>query len=126
MITLFVTLTRFLRGIWYGLKDPEFKGLFFFVIVLLVSGTIFYNQVEHWRMLDSLYFSVTTLTTVGLGDFSPQTDLGKIFTIVYILVGVGTLLGFLNLVAHHSQENDPIHRLLYKRIKKKGEETSKD
>lgn len=125
MIALLATLTRFIRGIWYGLKDPEFKGLLYFVILLLTSGTIFYTTVEGWRPLDALYFSLTTLTTVGFGDLSPKTDMGKIFTILYILVGVGSLLGFLNLVAHHSQENDPIHRLLYKRNNKKDDEEEK-
>lgn len=119
MISLIVTLFRFLRGVIYGLKDPEFAGLFAFVIILLFTGTIFYSRVEGWSIIDALYFSVITLATVGYGDFAPQTDVGKIFTVVYILVGVGTLLGFLNLVAHHTKENDPIHRLLYKRIGRK-------
>jgi hypothetical protein len=38
--------------------------------------------------IDALYFSVTTVSTVGLGDLSPQTDIGKLFTVVYIFVGV--------------------------------------
>lgn len=34
-------------------------------------------------MVDAFYFSVTTHTTVGLGDLSPQTAVGKIFTVIY-------------------------------------------
>lgn len=34
-------------------------------------------------------FSVITVATVGYGDFSPQTTLGKLFTVGYILVGIG-------------------------------------
>jgi voltage-gated potassium channel Kch len=49
--------------------------------------------------VDALYFSVATLTTVGYGDFSPQTAAGKLFTVVYVLVGVGLLLAFLSRVA---------------------------
>ncbi len=116
MFTLFITLMRFLRGVWYGFKDPEFKGLFFFVVILLISGTTFYSTVEHWRILDSLYFSITTLTTVGFGDLAPKTDIGKIFTMIYILVGIGTLLGFVNLIAHHTQKNDPIMNKYLKKI----------
>jgi heme/copper-type cytochrome/quinol oxidase subunit 1 len=37
-----------------------------------------------------------TLTTIGFGDFVPATDLGKIFTIVYVFMGLGILLGFVN------------------------------
>jgi voltage-gated potassium channel Kch len=45
--------------------------------------------VEGWSLLDSLYFSVVTIATVGYGDLAPRTTLGKIFTIGYIFVGIG-------------------------------------
>lgn len=32
------------------------------------------------------------MSTVGLGDLSPQTDAGKLFTIIYIFVGVGVFV----------------------------------
>lgn len=121
MVSFFVTFTHFIRGLWHGFKDPEFKGLLFFVVILLLSGTVFYAQVEHWRILDALYFSVTTLTTIGFGDFSPHTDVGKIFTIFYIFIGIGTLLGFINLIAHHTQQSDP----LTNRFLKKNQEGEK-
>ena len=89
MFSLSVLVLRFLRVIWVGFQDHEFRSLLWAVLILLVSGTVFYHGVEGWRVLDSLYFSVTTLVTVGFGDFSPKTDVGKIFTIVYILIGVG-------------------------------------
>ena len=48
---------------------------------------------EDLRLLDSFYFSVVTLATVGYGDFTPQTDAGKLFTAVYVLVGIMGPLG---------------------------------
>jgi hypothetical protein len=39
-----------------------------------------------------VYFSVTTLATVGLGDLAPATDAGELFTVMYILTGVGILV----------------------------------
>ncbi len=108
MISFFITTSRFIRALIAGFKDPEFKGLFFFVIIVLLSGTIFYSQIEKWRLLDSFYFSVTTLTTVGYGDLAPKTDIGKIFTIIYLFVGIGTILGFINLVAHHANNQNPM------------------
>ena len=50
-------------------------------------------------MLDSLYFSVITLTTVGYGDFAPTTGAGKLFTVFYVLIGMGILASFLNMLA---------------------------
>ena len=55
-------------------------------------GTIFYHWVEGWRWLDSLYFCVITLATVGYGDLTPKTDLGKVFTMIYIFIGIGLLI----------------------------------
>lgn len=102
MITLYITLLRFFRGLQNGFRDAEFRALTYFVILLLVGGTIFYSSVEHFKILDAFYFSVTTLSTVGLGDLAPRTDIGKIFTTLYIFVGVGTLLTFVNLLATHA------------------------
>jgi voltage-gated potassium channel Kch len=56
---------------------------------------------EGWSYVDSLYFSVVTLTTVGYGDFSPQTNAGKLFTVLYIIIGVGIILAFINTVFNH-------------------------
>ena len=66
------------------------------LIFIIIIGTILFHFVENWRWLDSLYFCVTTLTTVGYGDFSPQTDAGKIIFIFYILSGLGILFAFVN------------------------------
>ena len=104
MIPILWVLIRFARTLWRSLKDPEFQALFFLVVVVLISGTWFYSLVEGWSLLDSLYFSVITLTTVGYGDFSPSTVAGKIFTIFYIFVGIGLILSFLNAIAERSTE----------------------
>ena len=67
-----------------------------------MSGTTFFTLVEGWSVLDSFYFSVTTLTTVGFGDPAPATAAGKIFTILYIFVGLGVIGGFINVLAKHT------------------------
>jgi voltage-gated potassium channel len=46
-----------------------------------------------------MYFSVTSLTTVGLGDLAPKTTIGKIFTVIYIFAGLSIILGFIETVA---------------------------
>ena len=74
------------------------------ILILLSIGTLFYHRVEGWRYLDSLYFSSYTITTVGYGDFVPKTDIGKIFTIIYIFTGVAIVLYGLSLMASHFVE----------------------
>ena len=103
MIPLFLVLIRFVRAFWASLKDPEFQALFFLVVVTLAAGAWFYSLVEGWSLLDSLYFSVITLTTVGYGDFYPSTTAGKIFTMLYIFVGIGLILSFLTTIAERSR-----------------------
>jgi voltage-gated potassium channel Kch len=103
LVGLFVMLRRFVRAIvaaWNS--DVAFRTLLALVVSLLLSGTTFFTLVEGWSVLDSFYFSVTTLTTVGFGDPAPATAAGKIFTIVYIFVGLGVIGGFINVLAKHT------------------------
>jgi len=102
MLSFIVTLGRFVHAIWKGFRDPEFRTLFILVLVTLLTGTLFYAKAEGWNLLDAFYFSFMTLTTVGYGDLVPTTPGSKIFTILYIVVGLGILLGFINTVAQHA------------------------
>jgi voltage-gated potassium channel Kch len=70
-------------------------------IAIISIGTVFYHYVEGWSWIDAAYFSVITLTTIGFGDYSPTTDFGKLFTIGYVITGVGIILGFINAVYLH-------------------------
>ena len=98
MSSFLLTLARLIRAFGRGLKDAEFRALLFVLVGLLVSGTIFYSTVEGWGILDSLYFSVITLATVGYGDLHPTTPLSKVFTMVYIVLGVGVFVAFITKV----------------------------
>lgn len=57
-------------------------------VILVTIGTVFYHQVEKFSWINSLYFTVITLATVGYGDYAPKTTVGKLFTIVYVVVGI--------------------------------------
>jgi voltage-gated potassium channel len=91
-------LNVWVRALFEGARDPNTRPLYVAFGGLLLTGTIFYMIVEDWGPLDALYFSVTTLATVGYGDLSPKTDLGKGFTIIYILAGIGVIVAFANAV----------------------------
>lgn len=77
----------------------EIRVLIGIVIMLLLTGTMFYHKVEGLNYTDAFYMSSITLTTVGYGDFAPQTNAGKIFTSIYVLFGVGLLLESLSLLS---------------------------
>lgn len=77
-------------------RTPEGKVLLTSALGTLGVGTVAYTLMEGWSPLDSLYFCVVTLATVGFGDYTPTTELAKLFTIGYVLVGVGILAGFVS------------------------------
>ena len=111
MTSFFMTLLRFFSAFARSLEDPEFRAMFLILVALLVSGTVFYSGVEGWSVIDALYFSVMTLATVGYGDLAPSTGFSKIFTILYVIVGVGVFVSFIaKLRVHHSREEEPDDR----------------
>jgi voltage-gated potassium channel len=92
------------RDFFATLLQPEFRPIFGSVVIVLTVGTLVFRRLEGWSLLDSLYFSVVTLATIGYGDLTPTTDTAKLFSIVYILVGVGILGVFISAVSRASMQ----------------------
>lgn len=105
VIGIWAVAARFFRAIKRGMADPAFRGLFYLTSIIVGSGTLFYRFAEDWSWLDSLYFTVITLTTVGYGDFSPTKAASKVFTIVLILIGIGLLVALIQQIAHYAVED---------------------
>ncbi len=63
--------------------------LFGMLVVIILVGTVFFRIVEGWTWIDSYFFTVVTLSTVGYGNLVPATALGKIGTTVFIFLGLG-------------------------------------
>lgn len=99
-----LVLFAIFREIQELLKEPKYRAILFWVAIILGVGTIFYHSVEGWSWLDSLYFCVITLATIGYGDFAPLTELGKGFTIFYVFLGVGLIATFVTMLARERIE----------------------
>ncbi|KAH6647680.1 ion channel protein, partial [Truncatella angustata] len=61
-----------------------------FLLYLLIGALVF-SHIEDWQYLDAVYWADVTLFTVGYGDYSPSTTLGRGLLIPYALVGVISL-----------------------------------
>lgn len=62
------------------------------VFAALVLGTLVFHVLEGWSILDSLYVTAQTVTTVGFGDLTPRTRGGRVFSIGFMIVSVGIVL----------------------------------
>jgi len=90
---------KLLFGIKSALTDPDVRLLLGFTFAAISFASVFYWYFEGWAPLDAVYFSVVTIATIGYGDLTPQTSIGKIFTIVYVFVGLGLFVAAASAVA---------------------------
>ena len=90
---------QILLDIWH---DAELAGLIISTFGIILLGVLVYSAVKDWKFLDVLYFTIITLMTVEYGDFAPQTMAGKVFPIVYIIMGLGLVSSFILVVAERN------------------------
>lgn len=77
------------RAFVSAFTDTKVRMLLLLTFMVVALAATFYHFQEGWGWIDAFYFAVITISTVGYGDFSPQTPIGKLFTIAYLLVGIG-------------------------------------
>jgi hypothetical protein len=75
------------------------------LFAVALAGTAWFWIVEHWSFLDALQQTVTTITTVGLGEVRPFDDTAKIFSIFLSVVGVSAGLFTLGAVFEEQVED---------------------
>ncbi len=86
--TLFAALAK---------KEFEFKFLGYILLTIVFSFASVLYVIEHGEneninsFLDALYWALVTVSTVGYGDISPVTDLGKMVSMVGIILGIGMI-----------------------------------
>lgn len=104
LLVTFSAMGGLLREFVLIFKKPRARALIAWMAGLLLIGMTFYHFAEGWSWLDSLYFCVITLSTVGYGDLDPTTPASKIFTIVYIFIGLSIFISLVNMLAKARQE----------------------
>ncbi|MBW2972132.1 potassium channel family protein [Candidatus Woesearchaeota archaeon] len=69
------------------------------ILLLITLGTTVYHSIEGWSWLDSAYFTVITITTIGYGDMFPTHTVSKVFTMFFVFTGVGMFLFAISIIA---------------------------
>jgi hypothetical protein len=73
---------------WRQLKRDLWRRLGGFVAYWVGGACVLFKLEERWTMVDSLYFGVVTLSSVGFGDLILSTAASRVFGMLYALVGV--------------------------------------
>ena len=88
------------------------------LIAVVAFGVVGYMVLEGWSVLDALYMTVLTLTTVGFREIRPLDTSGRVFTIVLILMGVGLALVAVSLIARLVADPDAGARTRRRRMQR--------
>lgn len=85
----------------HTLEMKAFYQAFGMWMCFIVAGTAFFTLYpgEELRLVEAVYLSIITLTTVGFGDITPKTSTGRLFASIWMLLGVSA---FANMVAKFS------------------------
>lgn len=71
------------------LYDTGFIYLLSISLVILIFSSLIFASFEHDSLQNSLWWAISTATTVGYGDITPKTDGGKIISAILMLGGIG-------------------------------------
>jgi voltage-gated potassium channel Kch len=102
VVLLLVGFFRFLARLFFVdlWRNSNTRPVLLYAVFIVLLGTFLFHWLEKWSYLDSLYFVVITLTTIGYGDFAPTTTFSKILTIYYGINGIVLLLVLFDLIRH--------------------------
>lgn len=98
------------------------------LLLFIAVGSYTYQNVEGWNAVDSTYFVVITMTTIGYGDLAPQTDVGKIFTIFFSFFGIAMAFYFVSIIGSfifEKQLNRKVDQIKHSFEKKEEEKKKK-
>lgn len=94
-------------------KTNGFIYLIITTVILAFLGAEIYSVAENANYMDSLWWAIATTTTVGYGDISPHTEIGRVVAVVLMLLGIGligsvtsTVTAFFLVETKEAEKND--------------------
>ena len=88
-----------LRELIAVIRRENLHQLLLFIVVLVLLGGVGMMLTEERSFMDSLWWAIVTLTTVGFGDIAPASLGGRIIGVVLMIFGIGVLGMFTATVA---------------------------
>ena len=94
MLSAFLMFERFAKALKVAVREEGFVQILGTGVLLVIVGTLTYTTSQDWSLVDGFYFAVSTLTTSSIADPKLVISGGpiKIFTVFYVLVGIGILV----------------------------------
>ncbi len=80
-------------------------------LITIASGTIIFHYLESWTWIQSVYFTVATLTTTGYGDLAPTHESTRAVVTVFILVGIFVMVSLLSTIEARFFAKHPVEHL---------------
>jgi voltage-gated potassium channel len=91
------------------------------ILFVVIFGAMVFKAIEGISFLDAVYLTTQTVTTVGYGDVSIKSDAGKLFAVIFMLIGAGTVLYALTVVAQAIVQTEVLSALGTRRKSKEME-----
>ncbi len=101
---MLTSMYSFFKAIAQGIRQPEYQLLALTSSFVMVGGTMFYHFYEDWSWIESIYFVVVALTTVGFGDLTPTTEFSRAITIGFLFFGVAWIGALISILVKSAQE----------------------
>ncbi|KXK40146.1 MAG: ion transporter [Saprospiraceae bacterium] len=109
--------TREAYSLYYSLTASVYKisvFMFFVVLIAIIMGGFMFiveheNKTGFNSIPDSIYWAIVTVTTVGFGDITPKSDLGKLLASIMMLLGYAIIAvptGIISMEMFKYQERD--------------------
>lgn len=86
------------------------RKAFILVGLTMLVGIIGYIEIENYTLLEAVYMTVLTMSTVGFMEVKPLSNVGVIFTIGLILTSLGVFTYFLTLISKYLLDGEFIHQ----------------
>jgi hypothetical protein len=95
----------------------QMAALWGILFIFMFGGAYAYTVMEPWSYRESLYFCFVTLSTVGFGDFLPSSSKSKIFSVFYMIFGLGVcMLIIAVLTGLVAEGHERVHKLVARDI----------